>query len=87
MNGAGIIELGELVLPGASAADGAHVAAVFQRELGRLWDIDRAAGVGWTNELGMLTLDLDPALRGDALGQAIAREVGSRARRASGGRA
>ncbi len=82
MNGGGAIELGELVLPGASAAEGAQVAAVFQNELGRLWDIDRAAGISWTSELGTLTLDLDPALRGDALGRAIAQEVSARARRA-----
>jgi len=75
------IELGEFVLPGASAADGALVAVAFHREIGQLWEADQAAGIIWTDSLGTLILDLDPRLAGAELGHAIAREVRNRARR------
>ncbi|MBO9621262.1 MAG: hypothetical protein J7500_00985 [Sphingomonas sp.] len=84
MSGA-VIELGEFLLPGASAAEGARVAAAFHREVGRLWEADRAAGIGWSDTLGAFVLELDPAMRGEDLGQAIARNVRDRARLTHGG--
>ncbi len=81
MSGGTIIEIGEFLLPGTSAVTGAQIAAAFQREVARLWEGDRAAGVGWDSELGTLTLDLDPGLDVDALAEAIARKVQARARR------
>lgn len=78
MSGA-VIELGEFVLPGTSAAEGARVAAAFHREIGRLWDADRAAGLAWTEDLATLVLEFEPTLGGDDLGHAIAHRVRERA--------
>lgn len=79
MNGA-VIELGEFVLPGASAAEGMQVAAAFHREIGRLWEVDRTAGIVWTDTLLTLVLELEPTLGGEDLGHAIARGVRDKAR-------
>ncbi len=79
MSGA-VIELGEFVLPGASAAEGAQVASAFHREIGRLWEADQADGVAWTETLVTLVLEFEPTLAGEKLGHAIAHGVRDRAR-------
>ena len=79
MHGGINVEIAELVLPGTGAATGEQVGRAFQRELGRLWREDRASGIGWRREIGAMTLELDPRLGGEPLGEAIAREVRLRA--------
>lgn len=80
MTGA-ILELGTLVLPGASATEARDVAAAFHREIARLWEDDRGAGIAWADHLGDLVLEVEPGLCDADLGQAIARQVRDRARR------
>lgn len=75
MNGAGEIQVGEVVLTGASAADGAEAAAAFRAELVRLWRADRAAGIGWKAEMSVVDFEVEAQLGARSLGEAMAREV------------
>lgn len=85
MSAGGIIELGEFVLPGTTTAEGAQVVTAFSHELTRLWQADRARGIGWKADLGELVVDIAPGLSGGALAAALAREVQRRAQEWSEG--
>lgn len=75
-----VLELGSLLLPGTSTAEGSHIAAAFHREIARLWESDRSAGIAWAETLEDLVLEVDPGLGGTDLGRAVARQVRDRAR-------
>jgi hypothetical protein len=74
VNGADI-QVSELSLPGTSAADAIEAADAFRREIVRLWQADRDAGIGWPAELGTVSCEISPQLGAGGLGRAIAREV------------
>lgn len=80
MSGAGTtIELGELVLPGLSAAEGQAVAAAVTYALRQMWAQDRRDGIGWAREIGAVTLDAEAGATPERIGQAIAQLVRQRA--------
>lgn len=73
------IEIGDLVVPGSTRADGALVAEATRLELNRLFLTDRQAGIEWRDRLGSIVLQVDPTLTPPKLGAAIARMIRERA--------
>ncbi|HKX90968.1 MAG TPA: hypothetical protein VJM15_00870 [Sphingomicrobium sp.] len=73
------IEIAEMIVPGAGREEGTLIAGAARAELSRLYLADAKIGLAWREEIGALTLRLDPRLSCGALGEVIARAIRDRA--------
>ena len=73
------LHIDELVVPGASTAEGTKVAESLHTELNRLHGEDASSGRTWRRNLGSFELEFEPTIAGSKLGAAIAGEIRKRA--------
>ena len=78
MRGPATIEIGELLIPGATEADGIATARATQRELGELYRDDVSRGRQWRDDVPAIALELDSGMSPDVLGRALARAIRER---------